>query len=65
MTAKEYISWKNLPENYKGYSTERLIELLKMRHSHQSLEGVPVAEIREMCNLDREYRLSPIFNRKK
>jgi hypothetical protein len=59
---KDYISGKNLPKDYKGFSTERLIEILRMRLDHKSLEGVPVEEISAMNHLDREFRLSPIFN---
>jgi hypothetical protein len=62
MPAKDYISGKNLPIEYEGFSIERLLELLKMRLSHQSLEGVSVEEIRAMDNLDRDFKLSPIFN---
>lgn len=51
----------NLPTTFKGYSTERLLEVLRMRLSSEPLDDVPVDEIRAMNDLSREYRLSPIF----
>ena len=50
-----------LPKEYRGFSTERLTELLKMRLDHTSLEGVPVEEISAMNHLSRDYKLSPIY----
>jgi len=51
---------KNLPKDYKGYSTEELLKVLQMRLAHKSLAGVPREMISAMCDLSREYLLSPI-----
>jgi hypothetical protein len=52
---------QSLPKNYEGYSTEELLEVLKMRLAGQSLEKVPRGKIVAMGHFDREYRLSPVM----
>lgn len=50
---------QSLPKTYRGYSTEELLGILKMRMSHQSLKGVPVEMISAMDNLSAEFLLTP------
>ena len=57
MNAKEL----NLPEKFKGYSTQELLDILDMRMSHKPLHGIPEDKIAAMCDLDRRHSLSPVM----
>ena len=50
---------KRLPKEYKGYSTEQLLEMIEMRLTSQPLEGFSDGQIAAMNQLAREYRLTP------
>jgi len=51
---------KSLPETYKGYLTDELLNMYGKISNHGSLKGEPRDKIRAMRNLLREYRLAPI-----
>lgn len=49
---------QNLSEEFEGYSTKELLELLEMRMNHKPLIGVPKDKIAAMCDLDIVYKIS-------
>ncbi|MBF0311518.1 MAG: hypothetical protein HQL56_18560 [Magnetococcales bacterium] len=52
---------KPLPENYKGYSPEELIQVLEMINTDKGAVGVPKEKIGAMRDMIREYRMTPGF----
>jgi len=50
---------KNLPETYKGYSTEELLSLHKRARETGSLKGEPLEKRLAMSDLLVDYRLIP------
>ena len=53
---------KNLPASYMGVLTARLLELLHRMTNGEGWEGVPMHERLAANEIDREFRLTPIFN---
>ena len=49
---------KNLPKTYKGYSTQKLLEIWEQVKGQGISEGTPKSKISAMRELLREYELS-------
>jgi len=50
---------KNLPETYKGYPTQELLEIWDQVKGQGIREGTPKKKISAMRELLREYKFSP------
>ena len=52
---------KNLPETYKGYSTEDLLEIYhQIPHNRMDSPEPPRDKVIAMSSLLREYKLAPV-----